>query len=72
MFAGQFRPSLFAELSEFDRQTKVAFLSLHTVCVLGSVPVLKQEDGTVSGSMSSKRPQPSLLAKKTRHLPPMG
>ena len=72
MFAGQLRPSLFAELSEFDRQTSVAFFSLHIVCVLGSVPVLKQEAGTVRGSMSSKRPQPSLLAKKTRHLPPMG
>ena len=31
MFAGQLRPSLFAELSEFDRHTSVAFLSLHTV-----------------------------------------
>ena len=31
MFAGQLRPSLFALLSEFDRQTKVAFLSLHIV-----------------------------------------
>ena len=72
MFAGQLRPSLFALLSEFDRHTKVAFLSLHIVCVLGSVPVLKQEDGTVRGSMSSKRPQPSLLAKKTRHLPEIG
>ena len=72
MFAGQLRPSLFALLSEFDRHTKVAFFSLHRECVLESVPVLKQEEGTVSGSMSSKRPQPSLLAKKTRHLPPMG
>ena len=31
MFAGQFRPSLFALLSEFDRQTRVAFFSLHIV-----------------------------------------
>ena len=72
MFAGQLRPSLFALLSEFDRHTKVAFLSLHIVCVLGSVPVLKQEEGTVSGSINSNKPQPSLLAKKTRHLPLMG
>ena len=31
MFAGQLRPSLFALLSEFDRHTKVAFLSLQIV-----------------------------------------
>ena len=72
MFAGQLRPSLFALLSEFDRHTKVAFLSLHIVCVLGSVPVLKHEDGTVSGSINSNKPHPSLLAKKTRHLPLIG